>query len=113
MCTPEGRQPGHLTGVTLEVTLTIKSFRHKGLEDFFYDGSKKGVQSKHAKKLAYILDLLNRARFVGDMNFSGSNLHPLKGDMGGLWALRVSGNWRVVFSFHEGNAYLVDYLDNH
>ena len=91
----------------------IKSFNHKGLEDLFYDGSKKGIQPKHAKKLSYILDLLNTVKCVEDMNFSGSNLHPLKGDLGGLWAVRVSGNWRVVFSFFEGNAYVVDYRDYH
>jgi len=91
----------------------IKSFRHKGLEDFFYDGSKKGIQPRHAKKLSYILELLHAAKFVEDMNFSGSNLHPLKGDLGGLWAVRVSGNWRVVFSFYEGNGYIVDYRDYH
>jgi len=34
----------------------IKSFSHKGLEDFFYDGTKKCIQAKHAKKLADILD---------------------------------------------------------
>jgi len=91
----------------------IKSFRHKGLEDFFYDGSKKGIQPKHAKKLFYILDMLKMAKFSEDMNFPGSQLHSLKGDMNDLWAVRVSGNWRIVFSFHDGNAYIVDYLDYH
>ena len=91
----------------------IKSFRHKGLEDFFYEGSKKGIQPQHAKKLSHILDLLDMASFVEDMNFPGSNLHPMKGDLKGLWAVRVSGNWRVVFSLHEENAYTVDYLDYH
>ena len=33
----------------------IKSFSHKGLEDFFYDGVKKGIQTKHAEKIAHIL----------------------------------------------------------
>ena len=91
----------------------IRSFRHKGLEDFFYDGSKKGIQPKHAQKLSYILDLLDMAKRVEDLNFPGSNLHPLQGDLKGLWAVRVSGNWRVIFSFHEENADRVDYRDYH
>ncbi|XPS88433.1 antitoxin of plasmid maintenance system [Desulfosarcina variabilis str. Montpellier] len=33
----------------------IKSFKHKGLEDFFYDGSKKGIRPEHADKIARIL----------------------------------------------------------
>lgn len=91
----------------------IKSFRHKGLEKFFYDGSKKGIQPKHAGKLADILDRLHAAKLVQDMNYPGSDLHSLKGDKKGLWAVQVSGSWRITFSFHEGDAYVVDYIDYH
>ena len=30
----------------------IQSFRHAGLEKFFYTGSKAGIQPAHAKKLS-------------------------------------------------------------
>jgi len=104
-----------LTLVTLWVTLegVIKSFRHKGLENFFYDGSKKGIQPKHAQKLSDILDRLDAATIVEDMSFPGADLHPLKGDLKGNWAVRVSGNWRIIFMFHDGNAFVVDYADYH
>jgi len=91
----------------------IKSFRHKGLENFFYDGSKKGIQPKHAQKLSDILDRLDAATTVEDMNFPGADLHPLKGHLKGHWAVRVSGNWRIVYTFHDGNAFVVDYADYH
>ncbi len=91
----------------------IKSIRHKGLKKFFLNGIKKGIQPKHAEKLADLLDLLNAAKVVGDMNFPGSELHPLKGELQGYWAVNVSGNWRVVFRFVDGYAYDVDYVDYH
>jgi len=91
----------------------IKSFAHKGLEDFFFNGSKKGIQARHAQKLADILDRLNASNLVTDMNYPGANLHQLKGKMKGLWTVKVTGNWRIVFSFKEGNAYNVDYRDYH
>lgn len=91
----------------------IESFAHKGLEKFFRTGSAAGIQPKHAQKLRLILELLHRAKVIGDMNFHGSRLHSLKGERRGLWAVRVSGNWRVVFRFVEGNAEVVDYLDYH
>ncbi|MBI4843795.1 MAG: type II toxin-antitoxin system RelE/ParE family toxin [Nitrospirae bacterium] len=91
----------------------IKSFEHKGLENYFYNGTKKGIQAQHAQKLADILDRLDAARDVTDMKFPGSDLHQLKGKMKGLWAVKVSGNWRVVFSFKEANAYDVNYIDYH
>ena len=74
----------------------IKSFRHKGLEEFFLTGSKRGIQPGHAGKLEEVLDLLNRAVVVNDMAYPGSFLHPLKGELGGYWSVRISGNWRVI-----------------
>jgi len=91
----------------------IKTFTHKGLEDFFYDGTRKGILIAHAQKLADILDRLDAAHVVEDMRYPGSDLHQLKGPLKGFWAVKVSGNWRVVFTFREGNAYLVNYLDYH
>ncbi|MDE2143579.1 MAG: type II toxin-antitoxin system RelE/ParE family toxin [Elusimicrobia bacterium] len=93
--------------------MTIKSFRHKGLEAFFLTGSKRGIQPDHADKLGDILDRLDGAAVVGDMAYPGSHLHPLKGNLDGHWSVRVSGNWRVIFRFEDGDAYVVAYLDYH
>jgi len=38
---------------------------------------------------------------------------PLKGDLEGHWAVRVSGNWRLTFAFEGEDAILVDYQDYH
>jgi len=91
----------------------IKSFSHKGLEDFFYEGTTKGIQAKHAVRLRLILDMLDSAEIVKDMSFPGSGLHQLKGKSKGIWALKISGNWRLTFRFEGGNAYVVDYQDYH
>lgn len=91
----------------------IKSFKHKGLEEFFYQGTKKGIRPEHSKKLARILDRLHSADKVKDMNYPGSHLHQLSGDKKGQYAVRVSGNWRVFFEFIKGDAYVVDYDDYH
>ena len=91
----------------------IKSFAHKGLERFFLTGSTKGIQAKHAGKLSLILDLLDAASCVEDVNFPGSRLHALKGDLAGHWAVNVSANWRLTFRFEDGDAYIVNYQDYH
>ena len=91
----------------------IKSFAHKGLEKFFLDGVKKGIQAKHAQKLADLLDRLNASSAAKDMNFPGSGLHQLKGKLRGYWSVKVSGNWRVIFQFKNGDAFDVDYIDYH
>ena len=91
----------------------IKSFRHKGLEKLFIDGTKRGVQPEQARKLMDILDRLDAAAIVNDMDYPGSFLHPLKGNLKDHWSVRVSGNWRVIFRFEDGDAYVVDYVDYH
>ncbi|MFV1998497.1 MAG: type II toxin-antitoxin system RelE/ParE family toxin [Acidiferrobacterales bacterium] len=91
----------------------IKSFRHKGLEQFFTTGNKSGIQSNHAERLNDILFRLQFSVQPQDLNFPGSGLHPLKGKLKGFWAIKVSGNWRVVFKFNEGHALEVDYVDYH
>jgi proteic killer suppression protein len=91
----------------------IKSFSHKGLGDFFYDGVKKGIQPKHRNKIASILDRLDAANDIRDMNYPGSGLHLLQPKKEGRWAVMVSGNWRITFGFKNGDAYEVNYEDYH
>ena len=91
----------------------IKSFRHKGLEQFFLSGSKAGVQPKHSEKLRVQLFALNNARRPTDMNAPAWRLHRLSGDLANHWSIDVSGNWRVTFTFQGQDAILVDYQDYH
>ena len=91
----------------------IRSFRHKGLERFFHSGNTSGIQVKHAKRLRLILAQLDQATRVGDMDFPGSGLHPLKGDRKGFWSVTVQANWRITFQFEQGDAEIVNYEDYH
>jgi len=91
----------------------IRSFKHKGLERFFTKGSTAGIQNDHKARLEERLQALHTAFSVEDMNIPGWRLHALKGDRGGQWAINVSGNWRIVFEFEGGHAYVVNYEDYH
>lgn len=91
----------------------IRSFRHKGLERFFLEGSKAGIQAAHAPRLRLQLGRLDAAVGAGEMNLPGWRFHPLKGALKGVWAVSVSGNWRLTFAFEGEDAVLVDYVDYH
>ena len=91
----------------------IKTFKHKGLEEFFYTGSKKGIRPEQAKRIERILDRLNAANEIKDMNYPGSFLHKLSGEKKEYHAVKVSGNWRIFFQFIDGDAYVIDYDDYH
>ena len=96
-----------------ESSVTIKKFKHKGLKKFFESGSKTCIQAAHADKIELILDLLNGALEVKDMNFPGSDFHPLKGDLKGFYSVHVNGNWTIIFRFEKGEALDVDLIDYH
>lgn len=91
----------------------IRSFRHKGLEDFHYDFTKKGIQPNHASRLALILDVLEAATTIRDLEFPGAGLHQLQPKQDNRWAIKVSGNWRITFRFDDGDIHDADYQDYH
>lgn len=91
----------------------IKTFKHKGLRLYYETGSTRGIQAKHAGRLRMQLAALDSAIEVSDLDIPGYKLHPLKGNRKGIWAISVSGNWRLTFEFRDGHAYLLDYEDYH
>jgi proteic killer suppression protein len=91
----------------------IISFRHKGLERLYHDGSKRGVQAAHVSKLLRILSVLDVAQTPADLAIPSFRTHPLKGETAGQWSIWVNGNWRVTFRFLDSDVELVDYQDYH
>jgi proteic killer suppression protein len=47
------------------------------------------------------------------MNLPGLGLHEPKGNREGVWAVKVSGNWRVTFYFVGRDAETVNYENYH
>ena len=93
--------------------MAIKTFRNKDLKKFFEFGIKSGIQATHAKKIELILDRLDAAVDIKDMNFPGSDFHPLKGNLKGFYSIHVNGNWTIIFRFEKGEAVDVDLIDYH
>ncbi|WCL50807.1 type II toxin-antitoxin system RelE/ParE family toxin [Leptospira sp. GIMC2001] len=91
----------------------IKSFLHKGLEEFFNTGSKRGIKPDHVGKIGRILDRLDSSKNTADMNLPGFKLHSLKGDKKNRWSVWVNGNWRITFEFIDNDAILLNYEDYH
>jgi toxin HigB-1 len=91
----------------------ILRFRHKGLERLFTTGNARGVSARHVRKIQLILAQLNISRTPAMMDAPGLRLHALVGERKGQWAVRVSGNWRIVFEFEGENATNVDLVDYH
>jgi len=91
----------------------IRSIRHKGLKRLHEDDDPRGVIVEHADKLRDILARLDAAGDISDMDLPGFRLHPLKGELKGLWAVTVRANWRVTFQIANGDVLDVNYVDYH
>ena len=92
----------------------IKSFRHKGLKRFFENNESKAVPSGQAQKIRDVLAALDTTAEPGEVGlFPGWKLHPPKGDRKGFWSVTITGNWRMIFRFEDGDAYDLDLIDYH
>ncbi len=91
----------------------IESIKHKGLKLLWEKDDVSKLPSTQIFKIKMILTLLDSAADIQDMNFPGSNLHALKGDLARFWAVKVTGNYRIIFRFENENVFDVDYIDYH
>ena len=91
----------------------ILNYRHKGLEVYATKGDRSKLQQSHISKIRLILTRLDSIKSADEMNQAGYDFHQLKGDLKGFYAVKVSGNWRIIFRFDGENVIDVDYLDYH
>jgi Plasmid maintenance system killer protein len=95
----------------------IKSFASKLAEDIY-----NGVNSRQSRqfspelhsKAQRLLDQLNAITVVETLRIPPSNrLEKLKGNLAGYFSLRINKQWRIIFRWHQFDAYQVDIVDYH
>lgn len=91
----------------------IIHFKHRGLESFYTKGSFRGIPAQFALRIERILDRLDNAQVPKDMDLSGYKFHELKGKRKGVFAVSVSGNWRVSFEFRDSDVVNLNMEDYH
>ncbi len=91
----------------------IGSFRDRRLKRFFERRDRSKLPPDMADKIENVLGVLNAALTIEDVDLPGYRLHPLKGDLAGLWSVTIRANWRIVFRFENGTALDVELIDYH
>ena len=91
----------------------IRSFKHKGLLEFFETNSKRGIPAELSARLRDRLDVIDAAGTLEDIALPHFGLHQLKGNRTGTWAVKVNKNWRLTFVFEDGAADEVNFEDYH
>lgn len=90
----------------------IKTFRHRGLRDFFETGRAGKIDRRFQARLNRQLDALESAQDPRQLDVPGWRFHGLRGHRE-RFSLTVSGNWRLTFEWRDGHAWRVDLEDYH
>ncbi len=91
----------------------IKTFKCKSTKALYNDQRVlrfKAFEDQARRKLYY----LNRARNLQDLRVPpGNELEALKGDRAGQYSIRINKQWRICFTWQEGDAYDVEIVNYH
>lgn len=96
--------------------MAIRSIRHRGLRRLWEHDDSRGVPPDAAGKLRRMLAAIHRTRSperLAAAVLPGWRVHQLAGDLGGFWSLTVTGNWRLIVRFKDGDAHDLDLVDYH
>ena len=91
----------------------IRSFCCKDTEKLFRDkrvARFASIEWQARKKLLY-LHAAESLQVVGAS--PGNRLEQLKGDRKGQYSIRINQQWRICFSWDDGDAYDVEIVDYH
>ena len=86
---------------------------HEGLRRLYERDGTRDLTVDLINRIKRILDDLPCAPGPDDMDRPAYRVHPLKGERRGQWRVRVSGDWRIVFRFVNGEAVGVNLIDYH
>lgn len=92
----------------------IRSFRDKGTELIYHREPVRRWSLDLQRATLRKLRMLNAAVSLEDLrSLPGNRLEKLRGDRAGEWSIRVTGQWRLCFTWRDGDAYGVELVDYH
>ncbi len=91
----------------------IRSFKHRGLKRLYERIAGSGIRPDLLDTVERILTVLDNATTPQALDIPRYRLHPLKGELKGLWSVTVRANWRIIFRFEGTDAFDVELIDYH
>jgi proteic killer suppression protein len=91
----------------------IRSFRSKVLKRYWTRGDESGIRPDWRKKVRLVLSMMDASRQPTELDAPGFGFHALTGDQAGRFAIWISRNWRLTFSWEGEDATDVDLEDYH
>lgn len=91
----------------------IKSFKSKDTEKLFNDLDVKKFRSI-SRSARIKLEVLNAAVSLSSLSVPpGNRLEQLKGNRKDQHSIRINDQWRICFTWKEGNAHYIEIVDYH
>ena len=90
----------------------IASFKSRDLQELFETGRGRRIDQKLQKRCRLRLDALHQAKDLRDLHQPGFELHKWEGYTT-RWSISVSGHWRILFDWINGEAHNVDLSQPH
>ena len=92
----------------------IKTFADKSTKELYESGKSRKVPPDILSRAIRKLEYVNLATSLDDLKVPpGNKLHQLSDDRKGQHAIAVDDQWRICFSFVDGDAYDVELCDYH
>jgi proteic killer suppression protein len=92
----------------------IRSWRNSASRKVWDGGRPNQFRGLDFETAIDLLLALNVAKSLGDLSpLKSVELHKLKGDRRGQWAMTVYERWRICFEFRRSDAYEVEIVDYH
>jgi len=92
----------------------IKSFAGKETEKVYARQRSRKLPGDIQQIALRKLRMLNNSLSLNDLRTPPSNrLEKLSGDRGGQYSIRINGQWRIFFEWHNGDAGRVEITDYH
>jgi proteic killer suppression protein len=92
----------------------IRSFSSKEAEKIFDRQFSRRIPHNIQRIARRKLEILDAAEVLEDLRRPPANhLEKLSGDRKDQYSIRINKQWRIVFTWEEGNAYNVEIVDYH
>jgi proteic killer suppression protein len=92
----------------------IKSFKNRETEKVYALESSRKLPGDIQQVALRKLRMINNARDLNDLKIPPANrLEKLKGKREGQHSVRINDQWRICFTWRDGDAYEVEITDYH
>ena len=92
----------------------IRSFKNNATEKIFNRFHFKKIPNDIQRAAFRKLRMINRSQNINDLRIPPANrLEKLKGERAGQYSIRINDQWRICFTWEDGDARDVEIIDYH